>query len=691
VAGNEYSVGSSTSALQGANILGDNYESRIYMTSNTGGDAIGSTYQANIGFLKKSGISTPVSYTVKINGTGTVQVGNVYSLTIEVVNLSEKVSISSAPKITIYDPLKNLIVSGADATLISDKKYQYNFTTALTDVAGIKETYISIEINGITKQYNQNWTLSNSYTETSINSVNVVSAPVINTNVTITNEGGLSYEYPYEYCIVSVLTQQCGNSGNVAYGSGYKLLAAGQSWNPILSLNVAQSGNYWFKLIVHYGTQNSGATKSFSASYTPAGKTEETSRGTSGGSSEGSSTNQPTIIDIQGSATIPKEQVANGVIAQIETNEKLIINFQPSNSESIESHTVTMSNIGTNSVTLVISSNPITLQLLVGEEKEVDIDGDGKADIYFKLNKIVNGKADLVIKQIISKSSSITGETINYPENLMDVSTRILDGYSMVNPGDKVLMEVTLYNLGTEEIKDAIINYCMKKSNGDTIKCSKETIAIYTKIQLVKEFFVPEDLENGRYYITTETIYGNETAQSETSFQVKIGTFNTWKNLMKNNFLSIILGIITLILLIVIILSYRKKRKIKWGKSRIASLKAKPKSPDNIKSKKHTGSETPVSEKNILINEVTKPVLDKHKKYPSNSVTGLINKKVYSENGNYIGEVKEIILEKNRIESLKIMLDKKYKFKTKGIIINYKHVKSVGEMILVDEKVSEYL
>ena len=36
-------------------------------------------------------------------------------------------------------------------------------------------------------------------------------------------------------------------------------------------------------------------------------------------------------------------------------------------------------------------------------------------------------------------------------------------------------------------------------------------------------------------------------------------------------------------------------------------------------------------------------------------------------------------------------MDEKHKFKAKGIIIDYEHVKSVSEIIIIDKAVSEHL
>lgn len=75
------------------------------------------------------------------------------------------------------------------------------------------------------------------------------------------------------------------------------------------------------------------------------------------------------------------------------------------------------------------------------------------------------------------------------------------------------------------------------------------------------------------------------------------------------------------------------------------------------------------------------------------SLTSLRKKKVYTGSGDYLGKVEEVILERNKINSLKITLDKKIKrknkIKIKGIIVKYKHVKSVGHIVIIRGKIWE--
>jgi len=76
-------------------------------------------------------------------------------------------------------------------------------------------------------------------------------------------------------------------------------------------------------------------------------------------------------------------------------------------------------------------------------------------------------------------------------------------------------------------------------------------------------------------------------------------------------------------------------------------------------------------------------------KYAINSLKGLLKKKIYTNDGDYIGKVKEVMLKENKIHSLKIRLDKKFRGKGKGIIAKYRGVLNVGHIVMVRDKIME--
>jgi len=63
-------------------------------------------------------------------------------------------------------------------------------------------------------------------------------------------------------------------------------------------------------------------------------------------------------------------------------------------------HHVGVKSLTATKATIEIASDPVTVELDVGEEAKVNVNSDGFYDIYVKLNSIANNKADVTIKKI---------------------------------------------------------------------------------------------------------------------------------------------------------------------------------------------------------------------------------------------------------------------------------------------------
>ncbi len=72
---------------------------------------------------------------------------------------------------------------------------------------------------------------------------------------------------------------------------------------------------------------------------------------------------------------------------------------------------------------------------------------------------------------------------------------------------------------------------------------------------------------------------------------------------------------------------------------------------------------------------------------PFPPLNDLLQKMVYTDSGEHLGEVYEVILGENKVEKLKIRLGSKYNHKIKGIIIKYINVKDVGDIVIVEEAI----
>ena len=91
---------------------------------------------------------------------------------------------------------------------------------------------------------------------------------------------------------------------------------------------------------------------------------------------------------------ISEEDFSQGTNFDLKENKEVKFNLDE------EVHTLKVDSITDNSVSLTIQSNPIKVDLKIGEEKKFDLNNDGFYDIKIKLNNIFDGIPDLYIKKI---------------------------------------------------------------------------------------------------------------------------------------------------------------------------------------------------------------------------------------------------------------------------------------------------
>ena len=92
-----------------------------------------------------------------------------------------------------------------------------------------------------------------------------LTVPSIGTAVRITNEGTSQYEYQYTWCVNTSATDACGSSGDVFSSTAAKLIQPGTNFDITATSTITVPGNYWFHIIVVYGSQSSTAVQSFTA------------------------------------------------------------------------------------------------------------------------------------------------------------------------------------------------------------------------------------------------------------------------------------------------------------------------------------------------------------------------------------------------------------------------------------------
>jgi len=94
------------------------------------------------------------------------------------------------------------------------------------------------------------------------------------------------------------------------------------------------------------------------------------------------------------SKSISEDELIQGSEIQLKENKEAKFIFEE------EEHTITIDSVNDDSVTITIQSNPIQVNLKIGEEKKVDLDDDGFYDVQVKLIDIENGVPEIYIKKI---------------------------------------------------------------------------------------------------------------------------------------------------------------------------------------------------------------------------------------------------------------------------------------------------
>ncbi|MEX0887807.1 MAG: dockerin type I domain-containing protein, partial [Patescibacteria group bacterium] len=168
------------------------------------------------------------------------------------------------PTYKIYDPLG---MQAATGTMTKDATGVYSLSYSVSGVAtaGRWETVVDLTAGGSAIQDGSFWEVEGSPAQVTINSITDNTVPSITASATIKNEGSSGAEYRYEWCVVSQQTNPCGGGDDIYHASAAEFFNAGQSKTKNLNATVPNPGTYYFKLVVLWGTERSGASQQFNA------------------------------------------------------------------------------------------------------------------------------------------------------------------------------------------------------------------------------------------------------------------------------------------------------------------------------------------------------------------------------------------------------------------------------------------
>jgi hypothetical protein len=120
-----------------------------------------------------------------------------------------------------------------------------------------------------------------------------------------------------------------------------------------------------------------------------------------------------------------EEQATEGYSRELKAKERVKVDiYSDGLSEGTKStHSVGVKSISGDKVTIEIASDPIELELSVGEDADVDVNEDGYYDLYVRLDGIENNKADIFVQKVYTEipegegAVETTGEIVTAEED----------------------------------------------------------------------------------------------------------------------------------------------------------------------------------------------------------------------------------------------------------------------------------
>jgi hypothetical protein len=135
-----------------------------------------------------------------------------------------------------------------------------------------------------------------------------------------------------------------------------------------------------------------------------------------------------------------------------------------------EEHTIKLNSVSGDSVNLIIQSNPVQLDIKIGEIKKIDLNDDGFYDLQIKLNGIENNVPELHIKNI---HEGISTEKDLEELDISETNDNVID-YNSINHDD-ITLDIILPKLSyavDEEVEgDFYLKYNGEPFKGAIISC----------------------------------------------------------------------------------------------------------------------------------------------------------------------------------------------------------------------------
>lgn len=201
---------------------------------------------------------------------------------------------------------------------------------------------------------------------------------------------------------------------------------------------------------------------------------------------------------------------------------------------------------------IAVDETEFTLQS--GEEKEISL-------IFYALENMKEGTYTGKIKiygtagyKELSIIFSVKSKLL-----LFDVTLSIPTKYKEVKPGEEILLQIILFNLGEEERADVQINYYIKDFDGNTIIEKESVVGVETQASFSTTLKIPENASDGQYVAGVNVRYDDSIGTASDIFYISRKKKFLFFPL-KIEIIPILITVIILIIVVIFVLEHYAKK-----------------------------------------------------------------------------------------------------------------------------------
>ena len=231
---------------------------------------------------------------------------------------------------------------------------------------------------------------------------------------------------------------------------------------------------------------------------------------------------------------------------------------------SVLTQKITIKNNLNTSITVFLNKTDTIKDFIVIENK-VELNPGESKEIIIDIKIREGTTPDLYAGKILLSEGGTKEEVLVILEvesvgALLDVEVKILKEYLKVYPGEEIVAEIKLLNMGEAgNRKDIKVEYIIKDTEGKELMKEEETVSLETQTSWIKRLNTPRDIEIGKYILYVRaTTYEGKIASASTTFEI-IGIGEKIIQIA----LIVIIALIIILSVILYFLSKKRKKKDK--------------------------------------------------------------------------------------------------------------------------------